>query len=91
VFTLEHVDKTSDYELLTARSKPPLAATSVLGSTSFTDMQRSRATWEGSWRVNSALADDVKATLSWQDAHSREYITEDRNTAADRVRDVTYD
>ena len=47
VFTLEHVDKTSDYELLTARSKPPLAATSVLGSTSFTDMQRSRATWEG--------------------------------------------
>ncbi|KRD27507.1 TonB-dependent receptor [Acidovorax sp. Root267] len=91
VFTLEHVDKTSDYELLTARSKPPLAATSVLGSTSFTDMQRSRATWEGSWRVNSALADDVKATLSFQDSHSREYVTEDRNTAADRVRDVTYD
>lgn len=91
VFTLEHVDKTSDYELLTARSKPPLAATSVLGSTSFTDMQRSRATWEGNWRVNTAFADDVKATLSWQDAHSREYINEDRNTAADRVRDVTYD
>lgn len=91
VFTLEHVDKTSDYELLTARSKPPLVATSVLASTSFTDMQRSRATWEGSWRVNSALADDVKATLSFQDSHSREYVTEDRNTAADRVRDVTYD
>ncbi|CAN7329983.1 TonB-dependent hemoglobin/transferrin/lactoferrin family receptor [Acidovorax sp. Leaf78] len=91
VFTLEHVDKTSDYELLTARSKPPLAATSVLGSTSFTDMQRSRATWEGAWRVNSALADDLKATLSFQDSHSREYVTEDRNTAADRVRDVTYD
>ncbi|MFI8618277.1 TonB-dependent hemoglobin/transferrin/lactoferrin family receptor [Acidovorax sp. NPDC077693] len=91
VFTLEHVDKTSDYELLTARSKPPLAATSVLGSTSFTDMQRSRATWEGAWRVNSALADDLKATLSFQDSHSREYVTEDRNTAAHRVRDVTYD
>lgn len=91
VFTLEHVDKSADYELLTARAKPPLASTSVLSSTSFTDMQRSRATWEGSWRVNTALADDLKATLSFQDSHSREYITEDRNTAADRVRDVTYD
>ena len=91
VFTLEHVDKSADYDLLTARAKPPLASTSVLSSTSFTDMQRSRATWEGSWRVNTALADDLKATLSFQDAHSREYITEDRNTAADRVRDVTYD
>ena len=91
VFTLEHVDKTADYELLTARAKPPLAATSVLSSASFTDMQRSRATWEGNWRTSAAWADDVKAVLSFQDAHSREYITEDRNAAADRVRDVTYD
>jgi hemoglobin/transferrin/lactoferrin receptor protein len=90
-FTLEHVDKTSDYELLTARSKPPLAATSTLSSNSSTDMQRTRATWEGSWRLNTGFADDVKATLSYQDAHSREYAFEDRNTAADRVRDVTYD
>lgn len=90
-FTVEHVDKTSDYELLTARSKPPLAATSTLSSNSSTDMQRSRATWEGSWRLNAGFADDVKATLSFQDAHSREYAFEDRNTAADRVRDVTYD
>ena len=91
VFTLEHVDKTADYDLLSARAKPPLAATSTLASTSFTDMQRTRGTWEGSWRVNTAWADDVKAVLSYQDAHSREYIPEDRNTAADRVRDVTYD
>lgn len=91
VFTLEHVDKTSDYELLTARSKPPLAATSTLASNSSTDMQRTRATWEGSWRLNAGFADDVKATLSFQDAHSREYAFEDRSTAADRVRDVTYD
>lgn len=90
-FTLEHVDKTSDYELLTARSKPPLAATSTLSSNSSTDMQRTRATWEGHWRLNAGFADDVKATLSVQDAHSREYAFEDRSTAADRVRDVTYD
>lgn len=90
-FTVEHVDKTSDYELLTARSKPPLAATSALSSNSSTDMRRTRATWEGNWRLNAGFADDLKATLSYQDAHSREYAFEDRNTAADRVRDVTYD
>lgn len=91
VFTLEHVDKSADYELLTARAKPPLAATSVLSSQSSTDMRRSRATWEGLWRLDAAWADELKAVLSYQDAHSREYIAEDRNTAADRVRDVTYD
>ncbi|MDA8519897.1 TonB-dependent hemoglobin/transferrin/lactoferrin family receptor [Acidovorax sp. NCPPB 4044] len=90
VFTVEHVDKSADYELLTARSKPPLAATSVLQSASTTDMRRTRATWEGAWRPDLAVADELKAVLGFQDARSREYITEDRNTAADRVRDVTY-
>ncbi|CAM3999811.1 TonB-dependent hemoglobin/transferrin/lactoferrin family receptor [Paracidovorax anthurii] len=91
VFTLEHVDKSADYELLTSRATPPLAATSVLSSSSSTDMRRTRATWDGNWRVNTAVADELKAVLSFQDAHSRELINEDRNTAADRVRDVTYD
>lgn len=90
-FTFEHVDKTSDYELLSARSKPPLAATSVLSSQSRTDMQRSRLGWDGRWRLDAAVADELKAVLAWQDAGAREYITEDRAAAADRVRDVTYD
>ncbi|MBY0409469.1 MAG: TonB-dependent hemoglobin/transferrin/lactoferrin family receptor, partial [Burkholderiaceae bacterium] len=91
VFTLEHADKGADYNLLTARAKPPLAATSVLSSTAFTTMKRSRGTWEGNWRVHTALADEVRAGISYQSASSREYVTEDRNTAPDRVRDVTYD
>lgn len=91
VFTLEHVDKGADYELLSSRAKPPLAATSVLASTAFTDMQRSRATWDGQWRPNTAWADEVRAVLSYQNAGSREYVLDDRNTAPDRVRDVTYD
>ncbi|MCW5320437.1 TonB-dependent hemoglobin/transferrin/lactoferrin family receptor [Verminephrobacter aporrectodeae subsp. tuberculatae] len=91
VFMLEQVDKRSDHELLSARAKPPLAATSTLSSNAWTVMRRSRATWEGSWRLDTAWADGIQAALGYQDAHAREYIAEDRNTAADRVRDVTYD
>ncbi|MNS65564.1 putative hemoglobin and hemoglobin-haptoglobin-binding protein 2 precursor [compost metagenome] len=36
------------------------------------------------------MLDDVKASLSYQNADSREFIYEDRLTAADRTRDVTY-
>ncbi len=91
VLTLEHVDKRADYTLLSAIAKPPLTATSTVRANAFTDMERDRLTWDGRWRVNSALADELQAVLSVQDAHSREYTFEDRNTAADRVRDTTYD
>ncbi|GAB2475526.1 TonB-dependent hemoglobin/transferrin/lactoferrin family receptor [Comamonas humi] len=90
-FTLEHVDKQADYQLYTARSVPPYAATSVLDSASTTDMKRTRGTWTGDWRnLATPLADELKATLSYQNADSREYIWEDRYTAADRTRNVTY-
>lgn len=89
-FTVEHVDKHADYNLLSAIAKPPLAATSTLAANSFTDMQRDRLTWNGHWRLDSALADDLIAALSWQSADSREYTFEDRNTSADRVRDTSY-
>ncbi|MFO6420882.1 TonB-dependent hemoglobin/transferrin/lactoferrin family receptor [Hylemonella sp. W303a] len=82
--TLEHVDKSSDYELLTARTA------TVLRSDASTDMERSRATWDSRWQTQSALADEVRAVLSYQDAHSREWADEDRTTT-DRVRDTTYD
>lgn len=89
-FTLEHVDKHADYNLLSVIAKPPLAATSVLAGNSFTDMTRNRLTWDGRWRLDSLLADDLQAVLSWQEADSREFSFEDRNTAADRIRDTTY-
>ncbi len=91
-FTLEHVDKKADYQLYTARTAPPVtSATAVLDSGSTTDMKRTRGSWTGDWRnFDAPLLDDVKATLSYQNADSREFIYEDRNTAADRTRDVTY-
>ena len=90
-FTFEHVDKTARYDLLTGIAKPPYASTSVIGLNAKTDLQRDRFTWDGRLRVDTAIADTVQAVVSYQRAKSREYIFEDRYTAADRVRDVTYD
>ena len=90
-FTFEHVDKTARYDLLSGIAKPPLASTAVIGLDAKTDQQRDRFTWDGRLRVGSALADNLIAVASYQKASSREYIFEDRFTAADRVRDVTYD
>ena len=88
--TFEHVDKKSSYELLTARAKPPLVATSVLQADAFTTMGRNRLTWDARYQLNAGLADKLQTIVSFQDATSREYAFEDRNSAADRVRDATY-
>lgn len=88
--TLEHVEKRSAYELLTAVSKPPLVATSTLYSDSFATLNRDRVTWDARYQIDAALADRLQTVVSWQKADSREYTFEDRNTAADRLRDVTY-
>ncbi|WP_256354069.1 TonB-dependent hemoglobin/transferrin/lactoferrin family receptor [Variovorax sp. dw_308] len=90
-FTLEHVDKTAKYDLLSGLSKPPLNSTSVIGLDAKTDMQRDRLTWDGRVRVDTAVADNLQAVVSYQKAKSREYIFENRLSAADRSRDVTFD
>lgn len=92
----EHVDKRSEYSLLTARAKLPFTGTeaqiaaATLASDAFTTQQKDRLTWEGRYVLDLGFADDVISTVGMQSAKSREYATEDRNTAADRVRDVVY-
>ena len=86
-FTAELVDKKSDFnDLLSLRSKPPLAATSVLSAKAETDNERQRFTWQGQFKVSTAMADELKASLSYQNFTSREFFANDRNTAADQVR-----
>ncbi|WP_332778463.1 TonB-dependent hemoglobin/transferrin/lactoferrin family receptor [Polaromonas sp.] len=91
VLTLEHVEKKSEYDLLTARAKPPLGANSVLKGNALTTAERNRLTWDARYKVQSLLADTLQTVLSYQDAASRQYTFEDRNTSLDRVRDMTYD
>jgi hemoglobin/transferrin/lactoferrin receptor protein len=90
-FTYEHIDKKSDYNMLSGRSKPPLVSTSVIDLQSDTKLDRDRLTYDGRVRVDTALADTLQAVLAYQKASSREYAFEDRYTAPDRARDVTYD
>jgi len=90
-FTFEHVDKTARYDLLSGVAKPPYASTSVIGLNAKTDLQRDRFTYDGRLRLDSVMADSLLAVVSYQKAKSREFIYEDRYTAADRTRDVTYD
>ncbi|MCX7275879.1 MAG: TonB-dependent hemoglobin/transferrin/lactoferrin family receptor [Burkholderiales bacterium] len=91
VLTFEHVDKSARYNLLSAVAVAPTASTSVLGSTAKTDMERNRLTWDARYQLAQPWADSLQTVLSYQAAGSREVATEDRNTAADRVRDTTYD
>ncbi len=90
VFTAEHVDRSSAYDLLSNIARPPLAATSVVGSTATTDMRRNRLSWDGSWQLDAAWAERLQAMVSWQDGRSNEYQFQDRNTAADRSRNTFY-
>ncbi len=91
VLSLEHVEKKSDYELLTARAKPPLTANSVLDGQALSTAERTRLTWDARYQTDSLLADNVQTVLSYQDAASRQYTFENRNLSPDRVRDMTYD
>ena len=86
----EHVVKDTTYELLTARAKPPLVATSVVGSSALSELNRDRLTWTAGYKLDSFLADNLQTVLSYQNADSRGLVLEDRNTAADRARDTTY-
>jgi hemoglobin/transferrin/lactoferrin receptor protein len=85
VITFEHVDKKSEYNLLTARSA------TVLDSYSTGKMDRDRLTWDAKYKVNTALTDNIQTVLSYQDAKSNDY-TYERRTALpqERVRDTTY-
>ncbi|SDP08432.1 hemoglobin/transferrin/lactoferrin receptor protein [Rhodoferax sp. OV413] len=91
VLTFEHVEKKADYNLLSAVAAAATASTSVLASTANTDMQRDRLTWDARYQLGAAWADSLQTVLSYQAAASREAATEDRNTAADRARDTSYD
>ncbi|RZJ24448.1 MAG: TonB-dependent hemoglobin/transferrin/lactoferrin family receptor, partial [Haliea sp.] len=85
VLTYEHVEKKSDYNLLTARSA------TVLNSYSNGTMERDRLTWDARYKVDTLLADNLQTVLSYQDARSNDY-TYERRTALpqERVRDTTY-
>lgn len=86
--TLEHVDKHSEVDVLSARTT---TATGTLDLDGSSDMQRTRLSWDGRFALDNAWADSLRATLGLQQSESREVTHELRTTApTNRSRDVTY-
>jgi hemoglobin/transferrin/lactoferrin receptor protein len=89
--TWDHMDRRVDWNVLSAIAKPPLTSTSVLGLTAFDSMQRNRVTLDHFYEPDASWLKSLRTSVFHQDSTTRQFSAEDRNTAADRVRDATYD
>lgn len=89
--TVDHLDRDVDWTVLSAIAKPPLASTSVIGLTAFDRMKRDRVSLDHRFDGGQGLIESAQTTLYWQRSKTRQFSAEDRNTAADRTRDATFD
>jgi hemoglobin/transferrin/lactoferrin receptor protein len=89
--TYDHLDRDVDWTVLSAIAKPPLASTSVLGLTAFDRMKRDRVTLDHRFTGGEGLIQSATTSLYYQNSTPRQNSAEDRNTAADRIRDATFD
>ncbi len=89
--TGELFDRHVDANVLSAIAKPPLSSTSVLGLTANDTTKRDRVSLD--YIYESAAGPISKAIASVYDQSSRttQFSAEDRNTAADRTRNNTFD
>lgn len=87
----DHLDRDVDWNVLSAIARPPLAGTSVLHLTAFDRVRRDRFTLDHEYNNEAGPVDRLKTSFSWQSSTTRQYSAEDRNTAADRTRDATFD
>lgn len=88
--TVDHLDRDVNWTVLSAIAKPPLAATSVIGMTAFDKVKRDRVSVDHRFDGGQGLIDTAHTTLYWQESTTRQFSAEDRNTAADRTRDATF-
>lgn len=89
--TAEHFKREVETEAYSARSVPPLAATSVIDLDALDTTSRDRVAFDYRFENAGGLIDRAQVSVYWQQSETREYAEEDRNTAADRVRDNTFD
>lgn len=90
--TVEGLRQNVDTDALSAVALPPLAATSTLALTAEDTIRRARASVDQQLdALRSALADSLRWAVYTQQARNRQWAFEDRNTAADRVRDTCYE
>ncbi|MDP3082301.1 MAG: TonB-dependent receptor, partial [Rubrivivax sp.] len=97
VLTAEHVAKDGWVDLLSSRTKPPFTgsaatiAAAVVGEDSAKEMTRQRLGWDGRWTLQSAWADRLQASFTWQDSSARDSGKTLRNDGGVRSRDTSYE
>ena len=88
--TYDRLDSTTDWDVLTARAAVVSSPTSVLQLLAHDETARDRVTldhrYDGTGVIRSA-----STNIYYQDSTTRQFTFEDRNTAADRTRDNTFD
>jgi hemoglobin/transferrin/lactoferrin receptor protein len=89
--TYERSDRDAAYEVYTGRAVPPLAATSVIDLDAADTSARERFAFDHEWDLGEGFFSALKWNVYTQWAKTRQYTFEDRNTAADRIRDTTFD
>ncbi|WP_431259015.1 TonB-dependent hemoglobin/transferrin/lactoferrin family receptor [Roseateles chitinivorans] len=93
--TLEYRERKIDTNVLTAVTAPPptgnLASTAVLALDAHDKMERTRVSLEHRYEdLNAAWVQQVTTHLYVQDSETRQFSSEDRNTAVDRTRLGSY-
>ncbi|MEA1651648.1 TonB-dependent hemoglobin/transferrin/lactoferrin family receptor [Nitrospirillum sp. BR 11164] len=89
--TFDHDDNHTNTTVLSAIAKPPLASTSVLGLIARDRQDRNRVSLDHRYDIGADIVDSLHWTAYYQETHATQYGAEDRNTAADRTRDSTFD
>jgi hemoglobin/transferrin/lactoferrin receptor protein len=89
--TIESQRRKQDTEVYSARSVPPLAASSVIDFDTRDKLRRDRISFDHHYQdLNAPWVQKIDTSIYWQDAENRQFSAEDRNTAADRTRDNTF-
>ena len=88
--TYDHLDSRSDWDVLTARAAVVSAPTSVIRLLASDETRRDRVTLDHRYDGHGVIR-SATTNVYYQEATTRQFSFEDRNTAADRTRDNTFD
>lgn len=89
--SFEHVEKNSDFELLSSRAKLPMTtAAAVKGESVHKTSQRDRLTLTSRYALKNNWIDTLQSNISFQNSTAQDDGVTHRNTLADRVRNVSY-
>lgn len=91
-FTYEYFDSVMDATVFSAIAKPPLTTTSTLSLTAHDTSKRSRYSLDHRYEGAAGdLIENAFGAVYYQNSKTRQFSSEDRNTAADRLRINTFD